>query len=48
MYCQLGRGIREGEGYQPDFDDDVRLHRFIDSIQSIQDASGQSREVAVR
>ena len=29
----------------PDFDEAVRLHRFIDSIQ---EASDQSREVAVR
>ena len=45
MYYQFGRGIREGEGSQPDFDEAVRLHRFIDSIQ---EASDQSREVAVR
>ena len=45
MYYQFGRGIREGEGCQPDFDEAVRLHRFIDSIQ---EASDQSREVAVR
>ena len=40
MYYQFGRGIREGEGCQPDFDEAVRLHRFIDSIQ---EASDQSR-----
>ena len=45
MYYQFGRGIRDGEGCQPDFDEAVRLHRFIDSIQ---EASDQSREVAVR
>ena len=45
MYYQFGRGIREGEGCQPDFDEAVRLRRFIDSIQ---EASDQSREVAVR
>ena len=45
MYYQFGRGIREGGGSQPDFDEAVRLHRFIDSIR---EASDQSREVAVR
>ena len=49
MYYQFGRGIREGDGSQPDFDEAVRLHRSIDSIRdSIQEASDQSREVAVR
>ena len=49
MYYQFGRGIREGDGSQPDFDEAVRLHRFIDSIRdSIQEAPDQSREVAVR
>ena len=49
MYYQFGRGIREGDGSQPDFDEAVRLHRFIDSIRdSIREASDQSREVAVR
>ena len=45
MYYQFGRGIREGEGCQPHFDEAVRLNRFIDSIQ---EASDQSHEVAVR
>ena len=29
MYYQFGRGIREGEGCQPDFDEAVRLHRTL-------------------
>ena len=44
MYYKFGEGIRSGETCQPDFDTAVELHRFIDSIQ---EASDQSREVAV-
>ena len=45
MYYQFGRGIREGNDCQPDFDEAVRLHRFIDSIQ---EASDRGSQVAVR
>ncbi len=44
MYYQFGRGIREGDGCQPDFDEAVRLHHFIDRIQ---EASERGTEVAV-
>ena len=44
MYYQFGRGIREGQTFQPDFDEAVRLHQFIDKIQ---EASDQSRQVGV-
>ena len=44
MYYQFGRGIREGDGCQPDFDEAVRLHHFIDRIQ---EASERGNEVAV-
>ena len=44
MYYQFGRAIREGDGCQPDFDEAVRLHRFIDKIDQ---ASEQGREAAV-
>ena len=44
MYYQFGRGIREGNDCQPDFDEAVRLHRFIDFIQ---EASDRGSEVAV-
>ena len=44
MYYQFGLGIREGVDCQPDFDEAVRLHRFIDKIQ---EASDQGREVSV-
>ncbi len=44
MYYQFGHGIREGNDCQPDFDEAVRLHHFIDSIQ---EASDQGREAAV-
>jgi predicted dehydrogenase len=44
MYYKFGWGIREGIGCQPDFDEAVRLHRFIDNIR---EASEQGRAVAV-
>ncbi len=44
MYYQFGRGIREGNSCQPDFDEAVRLHRFIDKIQQ---ASDTGSEIAV-
>ena len=44
MYYEFGRAIREGDACQPDFDEAVRLHRFIDKIQQ---ASDSGREVAV-
>ena len=44
MYYQFGRAIREGDACQPDFDEAVRLHRFIDNIQQ---ASDQSQQVSV-
>ncbi len=44
MYYEFGRGIREGNASQPDFDEAVRLHRFIDRIQ---EASDSGRAVAV-
>ena len=44
MYYEFGRGIREGDGCQPDFDEAVRLHHFIDKIQ---EASSRGTEVAI-
>ena len=44
MYYQFGQSIRSGDPCQPDFNTAVELHHFIDSIQ---EASDQSREVAV-
>ena len=44
MYYQFGESIRAGADCQPDFAEAVRLHRFIDAIQT---ASDQAREVAV-
>ena len=44
MYYQFGRGIRAGQNCPPDFDEAVRLHRFIDKIQA---ASDSGREVAI-
>ncbi|MCH8351080.1 MAG: Gfo/Idh/MocA family oxidoreductase [Chloroflexi bacterium] len=45
MYYQFGQAIRSGESCQPDFNTAVELHQFIDSIQ---EASDQGKEVAVR
>ena len=44
MYYQFGESIRSGADCQPDFAEAVRLHRFIDAIQT---ASAQARKVAV-
>ena len=44
MYYQFGEAIRNGTTCEPDFDEAVRLHRFIDGIQ---EASDTGREVAL-
>ena len=44
MYYRFAQSINAGEACQPDFDEAVRLHRFIDKIQ---EASDQGRETAV-
>ena len=44
MYYQFGEAIRNGTACEPDFDEAVRLHRFIDGIQ---EASDTGREVAI-
>ena len=44
MYYQFGEAIRTGSDCQPDFDEAVRLHHFIDGIQA---ASDSGRQVAI-
>ena len=44
MYYQFGQSILSGNNCQPDFQQAVELHRFIDNIRQ---ASDQGREVVV-
>ena len=44
MYYQFGQSILSGHDCQPDFNEAVELHRFIDDIR---ESSDQGREVAV-
>ena len=44
MYYEFGRAIRGEDACHPDFDEAVRLHRFIDKVQQ---ASDSGREVSV-
>ena len=44
MYYQFGQAILSGNDCQPDFQQAVELHRFIDNIRQ---ASDHGREVVV-
>ena len=44
MYYQFGRSISSGNDCQPDFNEAVELHRFIDDIR---ESSDLGREIAV-
>jgi hypothetical protein len=44
MYYQFGQSISSGNDCQPDFNEAVELHRFIDDIR---ESSDLGREIAV-
>jgi len=44
MYYQFGQSISSGNDCQPDFNEAVELHRFIDDIR---ESSDRGREIAV-